>query len=127
MIKIFCVITGGALGSLLRYLTSDLMQKWYSGFFPVGTFSVNLAGSFIIGLLWGIAEVSKFQDNYRLFIFTGVLGGFTTFSSLSVETINLFRENHVKTALLYIISTNVIGILLTLLGIIAGRHIIGFR
>lgn len=126
MLKILCVISGGALGSLLRYLTSSLMQKIFIGVFPIGTFTVNLTGSFIIGLLWVVAESSKFQENYRLFIFTGVLGGFTTFSSLSIETLNLFRDSQIKTALLYIFATNIFGVLLALAGVFMGKQIYGF-
>ena len=125
MEKILFVISGGALGSLLRYLTSDLMQKYYQGGFPLGTFTVNLTGSFIIGLLWSFAEIFRFPLNYRLFIFVGILGGFTTFSSFSIESFTLIKENHLKTAILYIAATNILGISLALLGIVTGKYLTG--
>ena len=123
MNKILLVIAGGALGSLLRYMTSDLMQKYYQGGFPIGTFTVNIIGSFIIGILWSIAEIMNLSMSFRLFIFVGILGGFTTFSSFSIESINLIRDNHFKIALLYINATNVIGIAISFEGIFVGKYI----
>jgi len=76
---------------------------------------VNLIGSFIIGLLWGMFE-NQPAANLRTFLFVGVLGGFTTFSAYSIETLNLFRDGNVRLAILNILLNNLLGILLALGG-----------
>ena len=83
---------GGALGSMLRYGVSGLFS---SESFPVGTLMVNVAGSFIIGLFAGWMEGGMgffSQMDFKLFFVIGVLGGFTTFSSFSLQTLNLFEK-----------------------------------
>ena len=114
--NILLVIVGGAMGSLARFLMSGFAQKYVSNGFPIGTLVVNLMGSFIIGLLWGVFE-NQSANQLRIFLFVGVLGGFTTFSAYSVETLNLFRDANVLLALLNILLNNVLGILLALGGL----------
>ena len=116
--KILIVMTGGAIGTLARFLLSGFAQHYSSNGFPVGTLAVNLTGSFIIGLLWGLFE-GQSTDYLRLFLFVGILGGFTTFSAYSIETLNLFRDGNIRLAMLNILLSNVLGILLAL----GGMHI----
>ena len=113
--KIILVLTGGAIGTLARYLTSNFAQKFVSNGFPIGTLIVNLTGSFIIGLLWGLFE-NQSSTQLRTFLFVGVLGGFTTFSAYSIETLNLFRDGHIRLAVFNILLNNVLGIFLALGG-----------
>jgi CrcB protein len=116
MIKLFLIATGGALGTLGRYALSGFAQRSVTFIFPIGTLAVNLIGSFVIGLLWGLFETSTLSPQIRTFLFVGVLGGFTTFSSFSLETLNLLRDGEVKLALLNILLNNVGGIGLAFLG-----------
>ena len=113
--KIILVLTGGAIGTLARYLTSNFAQKFVSNGFPIGTLIVNLTGSFIIGLLWGLFE-NQSSTQLRTFLFVGVLGGFTTFSAYSIETLNLFRDGQIRLAVFNILLNNVLGIFLALGG-----------
>jgi CrcB protein len=120
--KIILVLAGGAIGTLARFLTSAFAQKFVSNGFPLGTLIVNLTGSFIIGLLWGIFE-NQPANQLRTFLFVGILGGFTTFSAYSIETLNLFRDGNVRLAVLNIVLNNVLGILLALCGLTAAKFV----
>lgn len=123
MIKIFLVAGGGAIGSLFRYSVSGLAHKYYGSVFPYGTLVVNLGGSFLIGLLWGLFEFFNLSSNLRTFLFIGILGGFTTFSSYSLETLNLFREGDLKLGIANIAANNILGLLLVFLGFAAAKGI----
>jgi CrcB protein len=94
MLKAALVALGGAAGSVLRYVTSGFAQSLFrSSTFPVGTLLVNLIGCFLIGAGSQLAESrGAFGDTARVFLFIGVLGGFTTFSAFGNETFNLFRS-----------------------------------
>lgn len=108
---------GGAAGTLLRFVTGQWIYKTWSGtIFPWGTLTVNLAGSLLIGMIYGWMEQGNFGMNTRLFIFAGVLGGFTTFSAYSLETIQLFRQSHETLALLNVLANNIGGLLLAAVG-----------
>jgi CrcB protein len=87
------VAVGGALGSVARHFVNHLATRWPA--FPVGTVVVNVSGSFIIGLLAGLVVSKRLQLDFygREFLFVGVLGGFTTFSSFSLETLVLARTH----------------------------------
>lgn len=114
--KLLFVAIGGALGSILRYGLSGSSHRHLDGVFPWGTLTVNLIGSFLIGLLWGAFEETTVSPNIRTFLFIGVLGGFTTFSSYSLETFSLLREGETRLALTNILVSNVAGLGLCLLG-----------
>lgn len=112
MLNYFVLATGGAIGTILRYyISTTLYQSLKNPAFPWGTVAINLAGSLIIGLLAGWNDATPFQPNLRLFLFVGLLGGFTTFSAYSLETINLFRNSMPVYALLNILVSNVGGII----------------
>ena len=108
---------GGAIGTVFRYLIGSAAYEYLkTPAFPWGTLVVNLAGSFVIGLLAGWNDSSPMQPNFRLFLFTGVLGGFTTFSAYSLETINLFRNSMSGYAWINILCSNIGGIALAAAG-----------
>jgi CrcB protein len=89
------VALGGALGSVARYGCSVLAARWLSGGFPYATLFVNVAGSFAIGLLAALATSDgrpALGADTRAFVIVGLLGGFTTFSSFSLETLTLARN-----------------------------------
>ncbi len=94
MYRVLWVGFGGFLGAVLRYLISGGVERWTENVnFPHGTLAVNLIGCFIIGLLSHLLESRGiFGVEARLFIFIGVLGAFTTFSTFGNETLNLLRE-----------------------------------
>lgn len=124
MTKIILLLSGGAIGTLARYGVSGLMYKCFNGTFPFGTLVVNLIGAFIIGLLWGLWEGFRISSNMRAFVFIGILGGFTTFSTYTLETLNLFRNGETKMALVNIFANNIFGLILVFLGFFAAKGFI---
>ena len=109
--RILVVALGGAFGSVFRYLLAASIPAWLGRIYLWGTFSVNVIGSFLIGMAWAFFERNTLLINWKLFIIIGFLGGFTTYSSFSLESLNLFKAGQVKLALLYIIGTNVVAII----------------
>ena len=124
MTKIIILAAGGAIGTVLRYSVSGLTHRAVGGMFPWGTLAVNLTGSFLIGLLWGIFEVQNISSNFRTFLFVGILGGFTTFSTFALESLNLMRDGEMKLALSNVLASNILGILLVFAGFMASKYII---
>jgi CrcB protein len=94
MVRVMLVGLGGFLGSILRYLLSGLPHSIFpETTFPIGTVVVNLTGCLVIGFLSKLAEFQNaFSDLTRALVFTGLLGGYTTFSAYSNESLNLFRS-----------------------------------
>lgn len=90
-LQLALVALGGALGSVARFLGSGAVHRLFPGLaFPVGTLAVNVAGSLVIGLIGGLAEGRQFLvPDLRVFLLTGVLGGFTTFSAFAFESLGL--------------------------------------
>jgi fluoride exporter len=123
-LKILVIACGGAMGALLRYFSSTYISNRASATFPYGTLFVNLAGSFIIGALWGISEERVISIRAREFLFVGVLGAFTTFSTYSLETVNLLRLNEVKMAIANILVSNVSGILFAFTGYLVSKQVL---
>ena len=112
MYKLFLIALGGAIGSVLRFLVSAGIHNWFHKVFYWGTISVNIIGSFIIGIAWAFFEQNIEHENLRFFIMLGLLGGFTTFSSFSLESISLFRAGDYRMAIQYILISNMGGILM---------------
>jgi fluoride exporter len=121
MERLLYIAAGGALGAVSRYLVSGWAQSLSSGVFPWGTLTVNALGSFLIGALSALFERQAVAPNVRLFLTIGALGGFTTFSSFSQETINLFREHQAPLAALNVILNNALGIALAVAGFLIVR------
>lgn len=123
MLKKYLVVgIGGFLGAIARYELGGLF-KVGSGDFPVGTFIINLTGSFILGLfLTLLAEKFILPVEWRLFFATGFVGAYTTFSSLTNETITLFRQGYWPVGLLYSVASLTGGMLFVWLGFVAARQ-----
>lgn len=116
--NILLVGIGGALGSISRYLLGTWIQALSRSIdFPYGTLIVNLLGCFLIGLLSQLAEArGAFTSETRAFLFIGILGGFTTFSSFGNDTINLLRDGAAFNALANIGVNVILGLVLVWLG-----------
>ena len=104
LIKLLYVGMGGFIGATLRYATSGIIGRFTSqAQFPFGTFVVNLMGCFLIGFLAGLADSRDlFNASARAFVFTGVLGAFTTFSTFSYETLGMFQNGQTSPAVMNI-------------------------
>ena len=103
MINLFLVATGGALGASLRFITSSSLKYFYPSI-PLGTFIVNLVGSFFIGFLMNYLENKSISENFiRYFLIIGLLGSFTTFSAFSFENIEMFYDRKFLSSLIYIL------------------------
>ena len=109
--NLLAIALGGALGSVARYLLTGLVVRASSPAFPLGTFVVNIIGCAAFGALAGAAS-SRFSlaPEVRLFWFTGILGGFTTFSSYAFESFALIREGHLLAAGANIVGQVVLGL-----------------
>jgi CrcB protein len=116
--NILLVGFGGALGSISRYLLGTWIQSLSQSIdFPYGTLTVNLIGCFVIGFMAELAEArGAFTAESRAFLFLGILGGFTTFSSFGNDTMNLFREGETFNALANVAANVVLGLALVWLG-----------
>ena len=110
MLKLMLIGLGGAIGAIARYILSGIDYKLSGGVFPVSTIVVNLIGSLVIGFLWGLFEAVVVSSNVRMFIFVGILGGFTTFSTFALENFNLIRDGEHGIAAGNIILSNILGI-----------------
>jgi CrcB protein len=126
--RFLLICLGGAIGTGLRYLTSILAARWFGAEFPYGTLIVNLGGAFVIGLVQQIGTESLLiPDNVRLFIATGMMGGLTTYSAFSYETVRLMEINAWSQAWINIVVTTTICLSLCFLGISAGRLFLSLR
>ncbi|HVW87791.1 MAG TPA: fluoride efflux transporter CrcB [Bryobacteraceae bacterium] len=109
LVRCLLVLCGGAAGSLARYVITLAVNEKYDGRFPLATFLINVTGSFFIGLLLILLDREDlFHPNLRPLLVTGVLGGFTTFSSFEWETFALGRSAP-PLALLYCVSSVALG------------------
>ena len=119
MDKLLFIGCGGFLGANARFLVNQLTARLSQlASFPFGTLIANLLGCLLIGFLYGLVESrASFGPNTRLFIFTGFLGGFTTFSSFALETANLMREQCLWAAFANMAVQLLAGLLLVFLGL----------
>jgi len=110
MYKILLIAIGGGIGSVLRFIVSAGIHNWFHKVYFWGTISVNIIGSFLIGIAWAFFEQHVEQENLRFFVMVGLLGGFTTFSSFSLESFSLFKNEDLRLAFNYIFISNIGGI-----------------
>jgi CrcB protein len=114
---LFAIGTGSFIGGILRYLLSQFVQSKFLSAFPFGTLIVNIIGCFLIGMVFGLTDRGTLTPEWRLFLATGLIGGFTTFSAFSFETVGLLRDGQLLYASAYIVGTVIIGLLATFIGI----------
>ena len=111
------VAIGGGIGALLRYVSTQSINAIFNNKFTLGTFFVNCIGSLLIGFLINIFDAFSIENKWKLLIITGFLGGYTTYSAYSYETINYLISGNVKYAIINIMIHNILCLLLVLLGI----------
>ena len=124
MDKYLVVLAGAGLGGLARYVAGTAIMTKYGGRFPLGTFIINVTGSFLIGVLMTLfTQRLGPHPNWRLFLVVGVLGGYTTFSSFEYETFQAVRDGARWMGLIYVTGSVVLGYLGVWLGaLFAGRQ-----
>jgi len=108
---------GGALGSVLRYVISLFIGRQVPVVFPLGTLLVNITGCFLIGLFYAMSEkYTGFHGEWKLFLITGICGGFTTFSTYSYDMLVLLKQGAMLQFVLYAAGSVILGLLATLVG-----------
>lgn len=106
MPSLFLVMLGGALGSAARYLTGKLALAWFGPAFPWGTLAVNLIGGLAMGLVAGsLVRLGEASEPWRLLLAVGVLGGFTTFSSFSLELVTMLERGDWLAGIGYVLAS----------------------
>ena len=124
MTQILAIAAGGAIGAVLRYWVSTAVQGRSASVFPYGTFTVNVVGSLLIGFLyiWLIERMAA-GPAVRAFALVGVLGAFTTFSTFSMETLNLMEAGHLGKALVNVLASVIVCTGAAGLGVLAARQL----
>lgn len=118
MMNVLAVGCGGFIGTVARYLLSMFINRYNTSGFPISTLIINIIGSLLIGLLTQLL-INLYPNNKRiqLFLTTGILGGFTTFSTFSLETINLYQNGNT----IFAIANVVLSIVFCLTGVVLGK------
>jgi fluoride exporter len=117
MNALLAVALGGALGALLRFGTGKLMLTWLGPAWPWGTLSVNVVGGLVMGLVTGWAAQRGLPTDMKLFLTTGLLGGFTTFSAFSLETVQMLERGEHGAAAAYVAASVLLSVGALLLGL----------
>ncbi len=120
---ILSIALGGAIGATLRYTVSGAAYDRFGTDFPYGTLAVNVIGCFLIGFLSYAFSESVVSPNTRALILTGGLGAFTTFSTYGLESVYLWRDGEMQTALMNILANNVMGLLFVVAGLVLARFV----
>ncbi len=124
MIQTLAIAAGGALGSVLRFWMSNWTHAQLGRSFPYGTLMVNVLGCLLMGVLFvWLTERASLAPVWRAGLLIGVLGGFTTFSAFSMETVSLLEEGAQVKALLNVVSSVVVCLGATWVGMIAARQL----
>lgn len=119
--SILLIGTGGFAGSVLRYLISRYLSLFWPVSFPAGTFIVNILGSFLIGIIMGLSFKSSISTQTRLLLATGFCGGFTTFSTYSLEIFELVQRGETGISLLYLLASLIGGVLFVWIGFLTAN------
>ena len=114
---ILAIGTGSFIGGVFRYLLSQFIQTKFLSTFPFGTLTVNIIGCLLIGLVFGLSDRGNMTQEWRLFLATGLIGGFTTFSAFSNETVSMLHDGQLWYASAYIFSSVIVGLIATFIGI----------
>ncbi len=123
--QVMVVSIGGALGANARYWLSVVLAKWTGPRFPWATFTINITGSFAIGLLAVVLSHRWPHQLWRLFVVVGFLGGYTTFSSFVFESFTLWERGEKGLSLANSVGSVVAGVLAVVLGVALGKSLVG--
>ena len=124
MLQVIAIAAGGAVGSLLRFWASNGVYALFGRGFPYGTLTVNVVGSLAMGFLWAVLfDRTTMGPEARNAVLVGLLGGFTTFSSFSIETINLMEQADYLKAGLNVLLSVMICVPAAWLGLLTGRSL----
>jgi CrcB protein len=110
------ILLGGGIGAVLRYISSQYFNSIFGTAFSAGTLFVNTIGALLIGFLFNLFQMYSVQPELRLFLITGFLGGFTTFSTYSLETVQYLMDGNIKYGIVNILSNNILCITFVLFG-----------
>lgn len=126
MFNILFVFLGGGIGASLRYLITVMFYRFCSTSFPVGTFFINIVGSFFLGFITALAlhKSGIINSQLKLFLTVGIAGGFTTFSTFSYESMELMRNGQYGLSMLYLFVSPILGLLGVYLATITARHLV---
>ena len=122
--NILLIIIGGGIGALFRHYSTQIINNIFINKFILGTIFVNCIGSFLMGFFMNIFSTISIDIKWKLFIITGFLGGYTTFSAYSFETTNYIMNGNIKYAILNIVISNIICLLFVFFGIWINKLII---
>lgn len=125
MFDLFLVFIGAGIGGILRFVLGSLVYSYTGRGFPYGTLVINLTGSFLMGFLY-VLITQKFEDltpELTSLFLVGILGGYTTFSSFSIETLRLFQDGKIFYGFMNVFISTVFGILLAYAGFILAKKI----
>jgi CrcB protein len=123
--QVIAVAVGGALGALSRYWMVGLVSRLLARDFPYGTLTVNVIGSFLIGIGYiVIVEKLHVASEWHAVLMVGFVGAFTTFSTFSLETVSLLQEGRFTAALIYIFSSVLVCLLATAAGIVLAKQFV---
>ena len=121
MVEILSVGLGGFLGAISRYIISMQASRLFTGRIPIGTLFVNILGGLLIGFILELnSKTNVISPQMKLFLTTGLMGGLTTFSTFSYETVGLFSDGSYTSAMINII----LNVVLSLVGVIIGKNIL---
>lgn len=118
MTRLLAIGVGGGIGAIARYAIALFAEKITPVNFPLGTLTANLLGCLLIGFFWSYFERVHISHAFRLFLFTGFLGGFTTFSTFARETEQFFRAGEPLHAISYLLLSNILGISMVAAGFV---------
>ncbi len=115
--KILLAIGAGSfIGGVCRFLLSQFIHAKFPSSFPFGTFAVNIIGCLLIGGVYDLFLKNSLSNDWKLFLATGILGGFTTFSAFSFETVELLKNGKLSYAVMYVCASVVVGLTATFIG-----------
>jgi CrcB protein len=118
------VFFGGGLGATLRHVINMMSARWLGVAFPYGTFIINITGSLVMGLIAGyLSFKGEAAQPWRLFLMTGILGGYTTFSAYSLDSVLLYERGEIGLAVFYVVGSVVIAIAGLIAGLALMRHL----
>lgn len=123
--NLLAVFLGGGLGSVLRYLCNVFFDKNIGLAYPWGTFCINILGSLFLGFIFAalLTKIDMLNTQTKLFLTVGVAGGFTTFSTFSLETYNLFKQGQILMSIIYPLSSLILGFGAVALGFYLARYV----